>query len=98
LKRSSAECPGVSQAAVMVREDRPGDMRLVGYYVASAPGVITPGALQAQLRQRLPRYMLPSALVELEALPLSPNGKVESARASAPGRRSHPARCRCATE
>ena len=72
-----AECPGVRQAVVMVREDRPGDKRLVGYYVASAAGAVTPGALQAQLRQRLPRYMLPAALVELTVLPLSPNGKVD---------------------
>ena len=72
-----AECPGVSQAVVVVREDRPDDKRLVGYYVASAAGAVTPGALQAQLRQRLPRYMLPAALVELTALPLSPNGKVD---------------------
>ncbi|MFI5179480.1 MAG: amino acid adenylation domain-containing protein [Vicinamibacterales bacterium] len=72
-----AECPGVSQAAVLLREDRPGDKRLVGYYVASSAGAVTPGALQAQLRQRLPRYMLPAALVELTALPLSENGKVD---------------------
>jgi amino acid adenylation domain-containing protein len=72
-----AECPGVSQAAVVLREDRPNDKRLVGYYVAAAPGIVTPGALQAQLRQRLPRYMLPATLVELAALPLSPNGKVD---------------------
>jgi amino acid adenylation domain-containing protein len=72
-----AECPGVSQAVVVVREDRPGDKRLAGYYVATAAGAVTPGALQAQLRQRLPRYMLPAALVELTAMPLSPNGKVD---------------------
>ena len=72
-----AECPGVGQAVVLVREDRPDDKRLVGYYVASAAGAVTPGALQAQLRQRLPRYMVPSALVELTAFPLSPNGKVD---------------------
>ncbi|HEY7474009.1 MAG TPA: amino acid adenylation domain-containing protein [Vicinamibacterales bacterium] len=72
-----AECPGVSQAAVLLREDRPDDKRLVGYYVASAGGAITPGALQARLRQRLPRYMLPAALVELTALPLTATGKVD---------------------
>jgi amino acid adenylation domain-containing protein len=72
-----AECAGVRQAAVVLREDRPGDKRLVGYYAASAAGDVTPGALQAQLRQRLPRYMLPSALVQLAALPLSANGKVD---------------------
>ena len=78
-----SECPGVGQAVVVVREDRPGDKRLVGYYVASAAGAVTPGALQAQLRQRLPRYMLPAALVELTAVPLSPNGKVD--RLALPG-------------
>jgi amino acid adenylation domain-containing protein len=72
-----AACPGVSQAVVLLREDRPDDKRLVGYYVASAAGAVTPGALQAHLRQRLPRYMVPAALVELTALPLSANGKVD---------------------
>jgi amino acid adenylation domain-containing protein len=72
-----AQCPGVSQAVVVLREDRPDDRRLVGYYVASSAGAVTPGALQAQLRQRLPRYMLPAALVELTSLPLSAHGKVD---------------------
>lgn len=72
-----AQCNGVSQAVVVLREDRPDDKRLVGYYVASAAGAVTPGALQAQLRQRLPRYMLPAALVELTRFPVSANGKVD---------------------
>jgi thioesterase domain-containing protein len=62
---------------VVVREDRPNHKQLVGYYVAAASGAVVPGALQAQLRQRLPRYMLPATLMELTALPLSPNGKVD---------------------
>jgi amino acid adenylation domain-containing protein len=72
-----AGCPGVSQGVVLVREDRPGDKRLVGYYVASTPGAVTPAALQAHLRQRLPRYMVPAALVELTAMPISATGKVD---------------------
>jgi amino acid adenylation domain-containing protein len=72
-----AQCPGVSQAVVVLREDRPDDKQLVGYYVASAAGAVTPGALQAQLWQRLPRYMLPAALVELTSVPVSANGKVD---------------------
>lgn len=72
-----AQCPGVSQAVVVLREDRPDDKQLVGYYVASAAGAVTPGALQAQLRQRLPLYMLPAALVELTSLPVSANGKID---------------------
>ena len=73
-----AECPGIRQALVVLREDRPGDKRLVGYYVATA-GAVSPGSIQAHLRQRLPPYMLPAALMELTALPITAHGKVDRA-------------------
>ncbi|MFD2415758.1 amino acid adenylation domain-containing protein [Amycolatopsis pigmentata] len=72
--------PGVAQAAVSVREDRPGDQRLVGYVV----GPFEPARLRAYLGDRLPGYMIPSAFVALDALPLSPNGKLDRARLPAP--------------
>ncbi|MFP2934797.1 phosphopantetheine-binding protein, partial [Pyxidicoccus sp. 3LG] len=64
----------VQEAVVVVREDSPGDKRLVAYAVA--PGA-DGSALKEALRQKLPEYMVPSALVLLEALPLTANGKVE---------------------
>ncbi|WP_437819702.1 amino acid adenylation domain-containing protein [Sorangium sp. So ce1078] len=70
--------PGVQQAVVMLREDAPGHPRLVAY-VVPAPGAPLPPDLREALGGRLPAYMLPSAVVALEALPLSQNGKVNRA-------------------
>src|ERR1700753_2347296 len=55
--------PGVEQAAVIAREDRPGDKRLVGYFTGSAD----PSGLRAQLAERLPSYLVPAAVVLLDA-------------------------------
>ncbi|ATB48289.1 non-ribosomal peptide synthetase [Corallococcus macrosporus] len=69
--------PGLRDAVVVAREDAPGDKRLVAYAVpAEAPGPET-AALRAYLQERLPAHMVPSALVVLEALPLTANGKVD---------------------
>jgi amino acid adenylation domain-containing protein len=65
--------PGVREAAVIAREDTPGDRRLVGYVA----GDLSAAQLRDSLRHRLPEYMVPSALVVLASLPLTPNGKVD---------------------
>ncbi|HZI10669.1 MAG TPA: amino acid adenylation domain-containing protein, partial [Myxococcus sp.] len=71
-----AQQPEVRQALVLLREDVPGDPRLVAYFThhGAAPDS---GALRTALKQRLPTYMVPAAFVALEAFPLTPNGKVD---------------------
>jgi amino acid adenylation domain-containing protein/non-ribosomal peptide synthase protein (TIGR01720 family) len=71
------EHPEVRAAVVIVREDTPGEKRLVGYVVAEPTADLKPEALRAALREKLPEYMIPSAFVCLEKLPLTPNGKVD---------------------
>ncbi|HZI13366.1 MAG TPA: amino acid adenylation domain-containing protein, partial [Myxococcus sp.] len=67
--------PGVREAAAMVREDTPGDRRLVGYVAADSSLDVV--ALRAQLAQQLPDYMVPSAVARLDALPLTSSGKLD---------------------
>lgn len=77
--------PAVREAVVTVREDQPGDKRLVGY-VAAADGAEIPPAreLQQLVRERLPDYMVPSVLVTLPAVPLTANGKLDRSRLPRP--------------
>ena len=83
---------GISQAAVVVREDVPGNKRLVGY-VATAGGLSVDAAgVRLELGRLLPDYMVPSLLVVLDRLPLTPNGKLDRAALPAP----EPGVIRCA--
>jgi thioesterase domain-containing protein len=75
--------PEVAEAAVVVREDRPGDRRIVGYPVP-AGGPLDPAALRTAMAAELPDYLVPSALVPLPALPLTPNGKLDVRSLPAP--------------
>lgn len=74
----------VSQNVVMVREDRPGDVRLVAYVIARADQQIELGELRAHLRQSLPEYMVPQNFVVLESFPRTNNGKIERKALPAP--------------
>ncbi|NWB96895.1 amino acid adenylation domain-containing protein [Pseudomonas gingeri] len=74
--------PGIGQAVVLVRDDQPGGQRLVAYYTGTLLPVET---LRDALRTKLPDYMVPALYVHLEALPLSPNGKLDRKALPAPG-------------
>ncbi|MBD2559797.1 MULTISPECIES: non-ribosomal peptide synthetase [Nostoc] len=75
---------GVREAAVLVREEQPGDKHLVAYIVPMSEQVLTSSELRNYLKGRMPNYMVPTAFVMLEALPLTPNGKVDRRSLPAP--------------
>ncbi|WP_247363921.1 non-ribosomal peptide synthetase [Ralstonia pseudosolanacearum] len=88
IEASLSQCAGVSEAVVIVREDTPGERRLVAYYVSGEANVsgeaIEAQALREQLQASLPEYMVPAAYVKLERLPLTPNGKLDRRGLPAP--------------
>lgn len=77
--------PGVRAAIVLVRSDSPGEKRLVAYLVPGDGVKLSVMELRQFLKHRLPEYMLPSALVMLEALPLTANGKLDCLALPSPG-------------
>ena len=84
-----AGCPGVARVVVVAREHTAGDVRLVAYLVpgdgaAQGDGADLAGAVREFAGQRLPGYMLPSAVVVLDELPLTPSGKIDRVALPAP--------------
>ncbi|WP_338866177.1 amino acid adenylation domain-containing protein [Myxococcus stipitatus] len=78
------ELPGVRDAAAAVHEDGPGDKRLVGYVVQEAGAAWEPLALREALARRLPEHEVPSVLMKLKTLPLTPSGKLARGRLPPP--------------
>ncbi len=77
--------PAIRESAVVVKEPLPGDKTLVAYLVKRAGLEVDAGALRKLLRERLPEYMVPSAFVFLERLPLTVNGKLDVKALPPPG-------------
>jgi len=80
VQAALSEQEGVAQAVVLAREDRPGDKRLVGYITGTAD----PAMVRAALSERLPAYMIPTAVVAVPELPLTVNGKLDTRALPAP--------------
>nr|CAE53352.1 non-ribosomal peptide synthetase [Actinoplanes teichomyceticus] len=83
-----AEHPGVAQVVVVARQDGPGEKQLVAYVVPAAGPTAEASTLISALREaaaaRLPEHMVPAAFVPLDAMPLTPNGKVDHRALQAP--------------
>jgi amino acid adenylation domain-containing protein len=80
-----AQHPAVQQAVLLARDDVPGDTRLVAYVVPNQEPAPMTSELRRFLQARLPEYMVPATFVPLEALPMTPNGKVDLRALPAPG-------------
>jgi amino acid adenylation domain-containing protein len=76
--------PAVADALVVIREDRPGEPRLVAYVVPRGPQAPSATLLRDELRTKVPDYMVPAAFVSLPAFPQTPNKKIDRARLPAP--------------
>jgi amino acid adenylation domain-containing protein len=72
-----AQHPAVWESVVVVREDEPGDKRVVAYVVPQVEQSLTTAELRSFLKEKLPDYMIPNAIVILEFLPLTSNGKID---------------------
>jgi amino acid adenylation domain-containing protein len=76
--------PALREAVVTVREDQPGNKRLVAYIVPRTAQPLTIGEIRADLQKRLPEHMVPTAFVLLDALPRTPSGKLSRTALPAP--------------
>ncbi|HEU4964844.1 MAG TPA: amino acid adenylation domain-containing protein [Bacilli bacterium] len=84
IESALTKLDAVREAVVLVREDNPGDKRLVAYLVAQAGRELPTADLIQALKGELPAYMVPSAFVVLDAFPLTPNGKTDTRALPAP--------------
>jgi acyl carrier protein len=76
IESALSEVPGLKEVAVMLREDRPGMLRLVAYYNCHPNVALTSQQLRDALKIQLPEYMIPTAFILMTDMPLSSHGKV----------------------
>ncbi|MCX4744333.1 amino acid adenylation domain-containing protein [Kitasatospora sp. NBC_01287] len=84
IENNLAAHPAISATTVVVRQDTPGDKRLVAYLVPAGAATPTTTELRTHLQQHLPDYMVPTTYITLDHLPLTPNGKVDQKALPAP--------------
>lgn len=77
IEAAMYEYEGVAETAVIVREDIPGHQQLAGYYRVTESDMVDPQDLRQHLKNSLPSYMIPAALMPLDKFPLTINGKVD---------------------
>lgn len=77
------EHPGIGQSVTIMREDNPGDQRIVSYFIPAAGESPSISELRLHMQNKLPEYMVPSFFVEMERFPLTPSGKTD--RRALPG-------------
>lgn len=85
IETALAADPGVANTVVMPKGTRSGGQQLVGYVVPRAGASVDPDAARRRLRELLPEYMVPAAILVLDAFPLQPNGKVDRNALPDPG-------------
>jgi amino acid adenylation domain-containing protein len=88
IESTLRQYPDVREAAVLLREDDPGQKRLVAYLVISGKASPETNGLQQFLKARLPDFMVPGVFIVLEKFPLTPNGKTDRKALPAPSSRS----------
>lgn len=77
IEAALGQHPAIHECIALMREDSPGDKRLVAYVVAATERAAAPDELRMFLNERLPNFMIPAVFVFIAALPLTPNGKVD---------------------
>lgn len=88
IQAALCEHPFVSEAAIVARENERGEKILAAYVVPARRATLVPNAMRAYLRTKLPEYMVPTAFVTLEQLPMTSTGKLDRAALPAPPRSS----------
>ena len=77
IENAVRQLSGIKDVAIVVNEEETGDKRLVGYYACENESQLEMSDLRGMLRQRLPEYMIPSAWMRLDRMPLTVNGKID---------------------